>query len=157
VLVLKKGGRMAKSNTVILLVEDNPDHILLIHEALTANNIVNEIRVVKDGEEALDYLFRRGQYADPQKSPRPTLIILDIKLPKIDGQEVLKTIKSDPGLKDIPVIVLTTTTQEEEIVKSFKNGANSYITKPIDPQEFFDKIKNLKVYWMITNSMPRGD
>jgi len=148
---------MAKSNTVILLVEDNPDHILLIHEALTANNIVNEIRVVKDGEEALDYLFRRGQYADPQKSPRPTLIILDIKLPKIDGQEVLKTIKSDPGLKDIPVIVLTTTTQEEEIVKSFKNGANSYITKPIDPQEFFDKIKNLKVYWMITNSMPRGD
>ena len=146
---------MAGNNTVILLVEDNPDHVLLIKEALTANNIVNEIRVVADGEEALDYLFRRGQYADPQMSPRPTLIILDIKLPKIDGQEVLKTIKSDPGLKDIPIIVLTTTTQEEEIIKSFKNGANSYVTKPINPQEFFDKIKNLKVYWMITNSLPR--
>ena len=145
---------MAKNNTVILLVEDNPDHILLIHEALTANNILNEVRVAKDGEEALDYLFRRGQYADPQMSPRPTLIILDIKLPKIDGQEVLKAIKADPGLRQIPVIILTTTTQEEEIVKSYKNGANSYITKPIDPQEFFDKIKNLKVYWMITNSMP---
>ncbi|MFQ6032998.1 MAG: response regulator [Candidatus Zixiibacteriota bacterium] len=148
---------MAKNNTVILLIEDNPDHVLLIKEALTANNIINEIRVVEDGEQALDYLFRRGQYADPRMSPRPTLIILDIKLPKIDGQEVLKTIKSDPGLKHIPVIVLTTTTQEEEIVKSFKNGANSYVTKPIDPQEFFNKIKNLKVYWLITNSVPRSD
>jgi len=146
---------MAGNNTVILLVEDNPDHVLLIKEALAVNNIINEIRVVEDGEEALDYLFGRGQYADPQMSPRPTLIILDIKLPKMDGQEVLKTIKSDPGLKDIPIIVLTTTTQEEEIIKSFKNGANSYVTKPIDPQEFFDKIKNLKVYWMITNSLPR--
>jgi two-component system response regulator len=112
--------------------------------------------VAKDGEEALDYLFRRGQYADPQKSPRPTLIILDIKLPKLDGQEVLKIIKSDLGLKHIPVIVLTTTTQEEEIVKSYKNGANSYISKPIDPQEFFDKIKKLKIYWLMTNSLPEN-
>lgn len=148
---------MTKNNTVILLVEDNPDHVLLIKEALTTNNIINEVRVVKDGEEALDYLYRRGQYADPQKSPRPTFIILDIKLPKIDGQEVLKAIKTDPELKHIPVIVLTTTTEDEEIVKSYKNGANSYITKPIDPQEFFDKIKNLKLYWMITNSLPRND
>jgi CheY-like chemotaxis protein len=147
---------MAKNNTVVLLIEDNPDHVLLIKEALAVNNIINEIRVVEDGEEALDYLFRRGQYADPQESPRPTLIILDIKLPKMDGQEVLKIIKSDPGLKHIPVIVLTTTTQEEEIVKSYQNGANSYITKPIDPQEFFDKIKKLKIYWLITNSIPEN-
>lgn len=89
---------MARNNTVVLLIEDNPDHVLLIKEALAINNIINEIRVVEDGEEALDYLFRRGQYADPLMSPRPTLIILDIKLPKLDGQEVLKTIKLDPGL-----------------------------------------------------------
>lgn len=146
---------MVKNNTVILLIEDNPDHVILIKEALAVNNIINEIQVVGDGQEALDYLFRRGQYADPQKSPRPTLILLDIRLPRIDGQEVLKTIKSDPELKHIPVIVLTTTTQETEIVKSYRNGANSYITKPIDPQEFFNKIKNLKLYWMITNSLPR--
>ncbi len=147
---------MAKNNTIILLIEDNPDHVLLIKEALAANNIVNEVRVVEDGEKALNYLYRRGEYADPLKSPRPSLIILDIKLPKIDGQEVLKTIKSDQNLKDIPVVVLTTSTQEEEIVKSYKNGANSYITKLIDSQEFFDKIKKLKVYWFITNSYPRS-
>jgi CheY-like chemotaxis protein len=148
---------MAKNNTVVLLIEDNPDHVFLIKEALAVNNIINEIRVTEDGEEALDYLFRRGQYADPQMSPRPTLIILDLKLPKLDGQEVLKIIKSDLGLKHIPVIVLTTTTQEEEIVNSYKNGANSFISKPINPQEFFDKIRKLKVYWLITNSMPKKD
>jgi len=147
---------MAKNNSVVLLIEDNPDHVLLIKEAMAANNIINEIRVVGDGEEALDYLFRRGPYADPRTSPRPTLIILDIKLPKMDGQEVLKIIKSDLGLKHIPTIVLTTTTREQEMVESYKNGANSYITKPIDPQEFFDKIKNLKIYWLITNSLPEN-
>ena len=148
---------MAKSNAVILLVEDNPDHVLLIKEALAVNNIINEIRVVESGEDALDYLSRRGEYADPATSPRPTLVILDLKLPKMDGQDVLKTIKSDPGLKRIPVIVLTTTSQEEEIVKSYKNGANSYITKPIDPEKFFEKIKSFKLYWLITNSLPESD
>jgi len=146
---------MAQGNTIILLVEDNEDHIILIKEALAVNNIINEVRVVTTGEEALDYLFREGRYSDPEKSPHPTLIILDIKLPKMDGQEVLKTIKADPGLKHIPVIVLTTTTREEDMVKSYQNGANSYITKPIDPKKFFEKIKNLKLYWMLTNSLPR--
>ncbi len=142
---------------VILLIEDNPDHILLIHEALTVNNIANEVKVVKDGQEALDYLFRNGKYSDPEKSPKPALIILDLKLPKVDGQEVLRIIKSNPELKQIPVVVLTTTTQEEEIAKCYKNGANSYVTKPVNPQEFFDKIRDLKIYWLVTNSLPEKD
>jgi CheY-like chemotaxis protein len=100
---------------LILLVEDNPDHVLIIKRALELNNVLNEVRVVEDGQEALDYLYRRGRYADPEAAPRPGLILLDIKLPKVDGFEVLKQIKSDPMLKMIPIIMLRTSIRQRNL------------------------------------------
>lgn len=138
----------------ILLVEDNPDHVLIIQRGLAANHVLNEIRVVKDGQEALDYLFRKGSYADPAAAPRPGLILLDIKLPKVDGFEVLQRIKSTPSLKAIPVIMLTSSEQETDIARSYLEGANSYITKPIQFAEFVEKIKELKLYWILVNKLP---
>ncbi len=139
---------------LILLVEDNPDHVLIIKRALELNNILNEVRVVEDGQEALDYLYRRGKYTDPESAPRPGLILLDIKLPKVDGLEVLRRIKSDPSLKAIPVIMLTSSEQEADIVRSYLNGANSYIVKPVQFDEFMQKVRELKLYWILVNTLP---
>lgn len=139
---------------VILLVEDNPDHVLLIKRALELNNILNEVRVVEDGQEALDYLYRQGKYADPESAPRPGLILLDIKLPKVDGLDVLRRIKSDPILKMIPIIMLTSSEQEADIVRSYVNGANSYVVKPIQFDEFVRKVRELKLYWLLVNTLP---
>lgn len=138
----------------ILLVEDNPDHVLIIKRGLEVNNVVNEVKVTEDGQEALDYLYHRGRYADPQTAPRPGLILLDIKLPKVDGIEVLQRIKRDPSLKAIPVVMLTSSEQEVDIAKSYLEGANSYITKPIQFTEFVEKIKELELYWMLVNKLP---
>ena len=135
----------------ILLVEDNADHVELILKALRDNNVLNEVRVVTNGEEALDFLYRRGEYAD---APRPGLILLDIKLPKVDGIEVLRRIKADPKLKSIPVVMLTTSAGEKEIVESYNCGANSYIVKPVDFEQFAKVIKELKLYWLVINSSP---
>ena len=139
---------------LILLVEDNPDHVLIITRALQKNNVLNEVRVVEDGQEALDYLYRRGKYADPDAAPRPGLILLDIKLPKVDGFEVLRRIKSDAVLKMIPVIMLTSSDQEADIVRSYLNGANSYIVKPIRFDDFIQKVRELKLYWILVNTLP---
>jgi CheY-like chemotaxis protein len=139
---------------LILLVEDNPDHVLIIKRALELNNVLNEVRVVEDGQEALDYLYRRGRYADPEAAPRPGLILLDIKLPKVDGFEVLKQIKSDPMLKMIPIIMLTSSEQEADVVRSYLNGANSYIVKPIRFTEFVEKVREVKLYWIMVNTLP---
>ncbi len=139
---------------LILLVEDNPDHVLIITRALQMNNVLNEVRVVEDGQEALDYLYRRGKYADPDAAPRPGLILLDIKLPKVDGFEVLRRIKSDAVLKMIPVIMLTSSEQEADIVRSYLNGANSYIVKPIRFDDFIEKVRELKLYWILVNTLP---
>jgi len=139
---------------LILLVEDNPDHVLIIKRALELNNVLNEVRVVEDGQEALDYLYRRGRYADPEAAPRPGLILLDIKLPKVDGFEVLKQIKSDPMLKMIPIIMLTSSEQEADVVRSYLNGANSYIVKPIRFTEFVEKVREVKLYWILVNTLP---
>jgi CheY-like chemotaxis protein len=139
---------------LILLVEDNPDHVLIIKRALEMNNVLNEVRVVEDGQEALDYLYRRGKYADPDAAPRPGLILLDIKLPKVDGFEVLKRIKSDAVLKMIPIIMLTSSEQEADIVKSYLNGANSYVVKPIRFDDFIEKVRELKLYWILVNTLP---
>ena len=139
---------------LILLVEDNPDHVLIIKRALELNNVLNEVRVVEDGQEALDYLYRRGRYADPEAAPRPGLILLDIKLPKVDGFEVLKQIKSDPMLKMIPIITLTSSEQEADVVRSYLNGANSYIVKPIRFTEFVEKVREVKLYWIMVNTLP---
>ncbi len=137
----------------ILLVEDNLDHVELILKALQDNNVLNEVRVVTNGEEALDFLYRRGEYAD---APRPGLILLDIKLPKVDGIEVLRRIKADPKLKSIPVVMLTTSAGEEEMVESYNCGANSYIVKPVDFEQFAKVIKELKLYWLVINSLPES-
>lgn len=138
----------------ILLVEDNPDHVLIIQRGLKANSIINDVHVVEDGQEALNYLHHQGKYADPQTAPRPGLILLDIKLPKVDGFEVLRRIKQDPTLKAIPVIMLTSSEQEVDIAKSYLSGANSYITKPIQFTEFIEKVKKLELYWVLVNELP---
>lgn len=135
----------------ILLVEDNPDHVELILKALEDNNILTQVHVVTKGEEALDFLYQHGEYAD---APRPGLILLNIKLPRMDGIEVLRRIKADPKLKSIPAVMLTTSAGKEEIARSYNYGANSYIVKPVDFEQFVNVIKNLKRYWLIINSSP---
>ena len=140
----------------ILLVEDNPDHAELTIKALKQNNVSNEVYVVNDGQEALDFMYHQGKYADEKDFPRPGLILLDIKLPKVDGIEVLKQLKDDPQFKSIPVIMLTTSDRDEEIAKSYADGANSYVVKPMDFEEFMKKVRELKLYWTITNSLPKA-
>jgi len=140
----------------ILLVEDNPDHAELTIKALKQNNVSNEIYIVNDGQEALDFMYHHGKYADEKNFPRPGLILLDIKLPKVDGIEVLKQLKDDPQFKSIPVIMLTTSDRDEEIAKSYAGGANSYVVKPMDFEEFMKKVRELKLYWTITNSLPKA-
>jgi len=132
----------------ILLVEDNPDHVELILRALRENNLLNQVHVVTNGEEALDFLYQRGKYAN---APRPGLILLDIKLPRVDGIEVLRRIKADPELRSIPTVMLTTSAGEQEIVESYSCGANSYIVKPLDFDQFVKAIKTLKLYWLVVN------
>ena len=139
----------------ILLVEDDQDHVELILRALKDNNLLNEVYVVKDGQEALDFMYRQGSYSDETKFPRPGLILLDIKLPKIDGIEVLKRLKTDPRFKSIPIIMLTTSTRDEEIAESYDCGANSYVVKPMDFEDFTKKVRELKLYWTIINSLPK--
>ena len=136
----------------VLLVEDNPDHVELILKALRDNNVLNEVHVATDGEEALEFLYQRGEHVD---APRPGLILLDIKLPKVDGIEVLRQIKADPKLKPIPVVMLTTSEDEAEMVESYSCGANSYIVKPVSFEQFIRVIKKMKLYWLVINSLPR--
>lgn len=138
----------------ILLVEDNPDHAELTLKALKQNNVSNEVYWVNDGQEALDFMYHRGKYADEKTSPRPGLILLDIRLPKVDGLEVLKQLKEDPQLQSIPVIMLTTSDRDEEIAESYAGGANSYVVKPMGFEDFMKKVRKLKLYWTIINSLP---
>jgi len=139
----------------ILLVEDDSDHVELILRALKDNNLLNEVYVVMDGQEALDFMYHKGSYSDETKFPRPGLILLDIKLPKIDGIEVLKRLKGDSQFKSIPIIMLTTSTRDEEITECYAGGANSYVVKPMDFENFTKKVKELKLYWTIINSLPK--
>ncbi|NIM05729.1 MAG: response regulator [Armatimonadetes bacterium] len=138
----------------ILLVEDNEDHAFLIQKALRGYGLINEIHLAPSGEEALDYLFRRDKYADPKDSPRPGLILLDIRLPGMDGLEVLKTIKQNESLKTIPVCMLTTSAQQSDLEAAYANGANSYIQKPVDFNKFVEVVKSLGLYWSMTNVPP---
>lgn len=138
----------------ILLVEDNEDHAEITMFTLQENSVVNPITWVKDGAEALDYLYNRGVYTDPVQYPVPGLILLDIKLPKVDGLEVLKQIKSDPMLRRIPVVMLTTSNREEEVFRSYDLGVNSYVTKPIQFSELSEKLKHICAFWMLTNTPP---
>ncbi|MCJ7433094.1 MAG: response regulator [Anaerolineales bacterium] len=139
---------------LILLVEDNPDDEELTLLALKKSNILNEVIVARDGVEALDYLFATGTYADRSPSRMPQLIMLDLKLPKLDGLEVLKRLRADPRTKLIPVVILTSSSEEEDVVASYNNGANSYVRKPVDFHRFADAIKQLGMYWLILNEVP---
>ena len=139
----------------ILMVEDDPKDVELSMTALEDYNLVNEVVVVRDGEEALDYLFCRGKFRD-RSSENPAVILLDLKLPKVDGLEVLKEIKSDAKLKLIPVVVLTSSKEERDMVTSYKLGVNAYVVKPVDFHEFVNAIKELGVFWALINQPPPG-
>lgn len=138
----------------ILVVEDNPDHIEMIRMALSGEGMFNNVYSVTNGEDAIDYLFRRGAYADKAASPRPSIILLDIKLPRMDGFEVLQQVKGNNELKPIPVILLTTSTENKEVIRGYAYGANSYVTKPLRFDEFMDRIKSVYIYWVFSNMLP---
>lgn len=136
---------------LILLVEDNPGDVVLTKRALEKNNIANELVVANDGEEALDYLFATGKYADRDVRDTPCLTLLDLKLPKISGMEVLKRIREDDRTKLSPVVMLTSSKEEDDVVSSYRLGANSYIRKPVDFNKFVEAIKLVGMYWLLLN------
>jgi CheY-like chemotaxis protein len=139
----------------ILMVEDDPKDVELSLTALEDYNLANEVIVVRDGEEALDYLYCRGEYKT-RSSGNPAVMLLDLKLPKVDGLEVLKQIKSDGDLRMIPVVVLTSSKEEKDMVASYKLGVNAYVVKPVDFHEFVNAIKELGVFWAVINEPPPG-
>jgi CheY-like chemotaxis protein len=138
-------------------VEDSPEDFEATVRAFRRSGLKNPVRRCEDGEEALDYLFRRGRYADPAKSPRPGIILLDLNLPGTDGRQVLSEIKGSEGLRDIPVVVLTTSADERDISACYRAGANSYIQKPVDIDGFVKAIESLNGYWFEVVILPRGD
>lgn len=136
----------------VLLVEDDPGDELMTREALADNDIGNELHVVRDGEQALDFAYRRGDYVD---APRPELILLDLNLPKYDGRQVLETIKGDPELADIPIVVLTTSAAEEDIARSYRLHANAYVTKPVDLDQFLGTVRQIDEFFVQVVRLPR--
>jgi CheY-like chemotaxis protein len=139
----------------ILLVEDSPNDVELILAALEDNRLANEVVVVRDGEEALDYLYRRGVFR-LRIEGNPVVVLLDLKLPKVDGLEVLSQIKSDSQLRRIPVVVLTSSREEQDLINSYNLGTNAYVVKPVDFHEFVDAIKELGLFWAVVNQPPPG-
>ena len=142
------------NNTVILLVEDNPDDEALTLRALKKSNILNEVVVAHDGVEALDYLFAEGSYAGRDMSIMPEVILLDLKLPRIDGLEVLKRIRSDKRTKLLPVVILTSSKEERDVIEGYNLGANSYMRKPVDFVQFGQAVQQLGLYWLVLNEPP---
>jgi two-component system response regulator len=138
----------------ILLVEDNSDDIELTLHALRKENLANHIHVARDGEEALDFLFCNGPHADRSFERPPRLILLDLKLPKVDGMEVLRRLKADSRTQCIPVVILTSSKEERDLVKGYGLGANSYIQKPVDFDQFREIVKNVGLYWLLINQAP---
>jgi len=145
-------------NKKILLVEDNPDDEALTLRALRKNNIANEVIVARDGVEALDYLFGEGAHADRDLTDQPQVILLDLKLPKVDGLEVLKRIRQDDRTRRLPVVILTTSSEDSDIISSYDLGANSYIRKPVDFDQFMEAVRQLGLYWLVLNiTAPDGN
>jgi CheY-like chemotaxis protein len=139
----------------ILLVEDNPHDVEMTLAALEENHLANEVVVVRDGEEALDYLYRRGIFK-LRSAGHPAVVLLDLKLPKVDGLEVLKQIKNDEELRAIPVVMLTSSREEKDLVQSYNLGVNAYVVKPVDFHEFVDSLKELGLFWAVINQPPPG-
>lgn len=138
----------------ILLVEDNPDDVDLTLRAFRKSKIANEIVVARDGVEALDYLFATGQHADRDSSMLPQLVLLDLKLPRLDGLQVLERIRANPKTKLLPVVILTSSTEQPDLLTGYSLGANSYIRKPVDFQEFVVAVRRLGLYWLLLNQPP---
>ncbi len=141
-------------NKIILLVEDNPDDEKLTLRALKKSNIANEVAVARDGVEALEYLFATGKYSGRNANNTPALILLDLKLPKVDGLEVLKRLRSDERTRLAPVVILTSSKEEQDIINSYDRGCNSYIRKPVDFEQFSSAVKQLGLYWLVLNEPP---
>jgi two-component system response regulator len=139
---------------IILLVEDNPDDEELTLMALKKNNILNEVVVARDGEEAMEYLFGTGKFAGRDTSHLPQVILLDLKLPKLGGLEVLQRLRADPRTRLISVVVLTSSSEEEDILSSYRLGANSYVCKPVEFSRFADAVRQLGLYWLLLNEVP---
>jgi two-component system, response regulator len=142
------------SSKIILLVEDNPDDVALTLRALKKNNIVNDVVVARDGEEALEYLTATGRYAGHTAADLPQLVLLDLKLPKVGGLEVLRAMRANPQTRLLPVVVLTSSSEEPDILASYDLGANSYIRKPVDFDQFLQAIQQLGLYWLVLNQAP---
>ncbi len=147
-------GKTKEEPLTILLVEDNPAHAELVFRSLENHQLASKIFHVTDGEAALDYLFRRGFYALPERSPRPHVILLDLRLPKIDGLEVLKEIKATPEVDKIPVVVLTTSAAERDVAKAYEFHSNSYLIKPVDFDQFINLMSQFGFYWLGWNHHP---
>ena len=145
---------MPRHDVEILLVEDNPVDVELTMHALRRHNLANRIHVVRDGEEALDFLFCRGAFAGRRFEDAPKLVLLDLKLPKVEGLEVLRQVKEDPRTKAIPVVILTASTEDRDVVNGYHLGVNSYLQKPVDFDQFRDIVKQLGLYWLVVNEAP---
>ena len=146
---------MPNEPMLVMLVEDNPDHAELVVRSFDNHPITNQIVVLSDGEAALDYLWRRGKYADPSQSPRPHMILLDLRLPRIDGLEVLKAIKESAILRSIPVIVLTTSDADNDVMQAYLHYANSYVVKPVGYDRLVKLMQDLGSFWLGWNIAPR--
>jgi len=143
-----------KKPVTILIADDDPDDRMLALEALNENRLTNNLYFVEDGEELLDFLYHRGQYADPASAPRPGMILLDLNMPRKDGRESVREIKADPELRDIPVVILTTSKSEEDIARTYDLGANSYITKPVTFEGLVEIMRGLRRYWFEIVELP---
>lgn len=139
----------------VLLVEDDPNDVELTMNGLAEYNLANEVIVASDGEEALDYLYRRGKFAG-RENGNPAVVLLDLKLPKIDGLEVLRRMRSDESLKTVPVVILTSSREDRDMIEGYRLGTNAYVVKPVDFHEFIDAVKHIGVFWSIINEPPPG-
>lgn len=137
-----------KKSITILMADDDPDDRFMTQEAFNEAKLMNDFRFVEDGEELMDYLYQRGKYSDPKSAPRPGIILLDLNMPRKDGREVLSETKADANLRRIPVVILTTSKEEEDIIHAYNLGSNSYITKPVSFKELVVIIKSLASYWL---------
>ena len=145
---------MHTNGDTILLVEDNPDDVELTLRAFRKNNIANDVVIARDGAEALDYLFGTGAYADRDANDMPRIILLDLKMPKVDGLQVLERLRADERTELTPVVILTSSKEEQDLVSGYKSGANSYVRKPVDFNQFTEAVRQIGLYWLLINEAP---